>query len=88
MGVRSTSRQAYDSILDTLGDRQRAVYNAIARMGIACNLDIAYELQVPINRITPRTNELVTAGIVEEAKRDLCRRTGRRVIYWKVKNVE
>lgn len=80
--VRDTSVESFYIIKD-LGDRQRAVYSVIESMGTACNLDIAYKLQIPINRITPRTNELVKIGAVEVSHKAISSLTGRKVIYWK-----
>lgn len=84
--IRGTSREAYAS-LDHLGARQRAVYNAIASMGEACNLDIAARIGQPINAVTPRTNELVKAGLVEASRKDITPRTGKRVIFWRLKTL-
>lgn len=86
--MQTTSLLAYQELQDggTLGQKQTMVYNAIKELGQASNLDIAYYLQLPINRITPRTNELVKKDKVEIAKKDLDKHTGKKVIYWKVKN--
>lgn len=83
MGVRNTSRQAFYS-LDDLGERQRAVLKTIQKYGPMCNLDISLQMGKPINQITPRTNELVDLGVVEESHRDISPATGRRAIFWKV----
>lgn len=82
--AQQTSIEAYHE-LQKLPEKRRAVYDVIEKLGEACNLDIAYELRWPINRITPRTNELVALGLVEEAKKAVTPRTGRKVIYWKIK---
>ena len=85
--VRATSIEAYRNIRN-LGKRQWDVYMSIKYLVSACNLDIAEHLGLPINRITPRTNELVEIGFVEEAKRLVTLKTGRRVIFWKVKGAK
>ena len=84
MGVRNTSRKAFHS-LDDLGKRQRDVLNTIWKFpyGI-CNLDISIYIEIPINQITPRTNELVNMGLVEESHRARNVITGRQAIYWKL----
>jgi len=82
MSVQQTSIEAYYD-LQNLSGKRKAVYDAIKSMGEACNLDIAYHLKQPINRITPRTNELVKAGLVEESVRKITPRTGKKVIFWK-----
>lgn len=79
---RETSRLALNSIRD-LGHKQRAVYDAIKRRGIACNLEIADDLRLPINSVTPRTNELVQMRLVQEAKKKRGP-TGRLAIYWEI----
>lgn len=84
--IRDTSTRAYHALSD-LGERQKEVYMVIARLGSACNLDIAEELGLPINSVTPRTNELVFMDYVEEARKDIGP-TGRTVIYWKIKRKE
>ena len=82
--IQSTSRLAYDSIVESLGARQSDVYGAIKRFGEICNLQIAHELRLPINSITPRVKELRELGLVEEAAKRKSA-TGRTAIYWKVK---
>ena len=83
MGVRNTSRQAYHSLHD-LGNRQRDVLLAILDNGKPiCNLDLSRRMVKPINQLTPRTNELVVAGLVEESLRGISS-TGRRAIFWQV----
>ncbi len=81
--VQDTSLEAYHDI-ENLSEKRRKVFEAIKILGEACNLDIAYYLKWPINRVTPRTNELVKMQWVREAKRDITPKTGKRVIYWKV----
>jgi transcription initiation factor IIE alpha subunit len=87
MPVRSTSRQAYYDIIEELPTRQSEVYKALYYLGHACNLDIADYLELPINSITPRMNELVRDGHVIEVGKRLSR-TGRKSIFWTVKPVE
>jgi len=81
MGVRNTSRQAFHSLND-LGNRQKFVLDTIFLYGPLCNLEISTKTGKPINQITPRTNELVEMGLVEEAHRAVNPITGRRAIYW------
>lgn len=58
MPVQQTSIDAFHES-NTIGSNQQKVYEVIKTLGPCCNLDIAYCLRIPINRITPRTNELV-----------------------------
>lgn len=85
---RNTAIQSYHEIIDSLPDRRKRVYEALLELKTACNLDVAEFLDLPINRITPRMNELVKLGVVTEDHRGLCGRTGKRVIYWKVNREE
>lgn len=82
MGVRNTSRQAFHSLND-LGDRQRFILEMILNYGPICNLDISIKSGKPINQVTPRTNELVEMGLVEESHREVNPVTNRKAIYWK-----
>lgn len=82
--VRNTSVESYYSIKD-LSKRQMDVYQAIYLLGKACNMDISGWLGLPINSITPRTNELVAKGVVTESYRGKNPHTGKNVIYWTVK---
>lgn len=86
--MRATSIDAYYSI-DDLPTRRRAVFNALKTLTTACNLDVADYLNWSINRVTPRMNELVNdEKLVEEAYRGFCKQTGRRVIFWKIKEIK
>lgn len=82
--IQQTSIDSYYT-LEHLPEKRKIVYDAIVNMKTACNLDIAYYLKLPINRITPRTNELVKLGLVEFSHKDICTRTGKTVMYWKAK---
>lgn len=86
--IQQTSFEAFLQLNEsgTLGAKQYQVYKAIESLGIASNLDIAYELQWPINRVTPRTNELVKSGRVEIATKDIDKHTGKKVIFWRITN--
>ena len=82
--MQPTSLEAYDKIVGKLGNRQYAVYNALKSIEPACNKRIAIELDMPINEITPRVNELRYKGMVKEAfKADY---DGRKVIFWETIN--
>ena len=83
---RNTAIQSYHEVLDSLPGRRKEVFQALRVLNKACNLDIAQHLGIPINRITPRTNELVGLGVVCEFRRAVCPETNKRVIYWKIKD--
>lgn len=80
--IQSTSQEAYDKIVNDLGNRQYQVFNTLRKIEPACNKSIASELSMPINEITPRINELRYKGVVEQAyKADY---DGRKVIFWRI----
>lgn len=85
---RSTAIDSYYSVIDKLPTKRRNVFNAIKELSSASNLDIASHLRIPINQVTPRTNELVKLGVVEEDCRKESPVTGKRVIYWKAIELE
>lgn len=83
--VQSTSLFTYrNEVLPTLGARQKSVMDELAKCENMTNGELAVALGWQINRVTPRTNELVKAGRVVEACRRSCRVTGRRCIAWRI----
>ena len=84
--IQSTSQEAYDKIVNELGQRQHQVYQTLITIEPACNKEIASQMMLPINEVTPRINELRYKGVVEQAyKADY---DGRKVIFWKIKHPE
>lgn len=82
--VTETSLLAYEEVLKNLGSRQQEVYFAIKTLKEADNLSISKYLNIPINSITPRVNELRKLGLV------ICSRVGksitnREVMFWSIK---
>ena len=84
MSIQTTSLAAFHG-LRNLPTKKQMVFDALALIEPACNLDIAYELKWPINRVTPRMNELVKDGRVVEHKKAKTPRTGKMVIFWKTR---
>lgn len=82
-GYQETSGMAYDSVKPELGKRQRDVLRSL-QFGPKTNQEIAEYLNLPINSITPRTNELVKKGIVVEHSRKIGS-SGRWAIKWVIK---
>jgi len=80
-----TSREAYHSIYDTLGQRQQEVYDGFLGNGSCTNLELSHLMQIPINCVTPRTNELRKRGLIVEDCKRVCNISGRRAISWKIK---
>jgi len=83
IGYKQTSREAYESL--NLGERQQQVYNGFETNGSCTNLEISHLMQIPINCVTPRTNELVKKGLIIEDETRICNVSGNRAISWKVK---
>ena len=83
--VEETSREAYHSIYDTLGQRQQEVYDGFLGNGSCTNLELSHLMQIPINCVTPRTNELRKRGLIVEDCKRVCNISGRRAISWKIK---
>ena len=83
--MKSTSIEAYGNIYETLGQRQQQVYDGFEGNGSCTNLEISHLMQIPINCVTPRTNELVKKGLIVEDEIRICNVSGRRAISWKVR---
>jgi len=83
--IKETSLNAYNEIKPELGDRQKMVYNAIRQLGSVTNLELSRYLNIPINQITPRTNELVKIGFVTECEKRECSISHRTVWSWRIK---
>lgn len=79
-----TSIEAYKEILETLGERQSEVLKAIRYLEYCTNTMISKHLNLPINSITPRTNELRKKGLVIYSHTSRCPITKRRAMYWKI----
>lgn len=86
MSVRDTSIAAYREVEPKLGDKQKLVLDTIKKAKRPVNnQEIASHLALPINTITPRTNELLSIDKVELAFKAVYPPTGRKVCYWKIK---
>lgn len=84
MMVQETSRAAYHDLKKKgLGDRQRAVLDVIRHLKNPTNSEISRFMGIPINAITPRTNELVKAGKVIAGLKRNCNVTGKKVLTWR-----
>ena len=79
-----TSLDAWQSVKQTLGTRQQAVYDIIQYLKSPTNTEISKFMGMPINSITPRTNELRAKGMVRDAGKRICNVTGQLVHSWRV----
>ena len=80
-----TSILAYCDVLENLGERQTQVYRKLLELKVANNRMISEELDLPINEITPRINELRKLQVVLQAKKDLCPHTQKMTLFWRVR---
>jgi hypothetical protein len=78
MGYQDTSRQAYEKTKPQLNAKQIIIRNFLKRHYPKdyTNAEIAFEIGYTINRITPRTGELVKLGEIERLPARECNRTG------------
>ena len=82
--MQPTSLQAFESIQESLGERQLQVYRALKKLGEADNLTLSRTLHLPINSVTPRIKELRDKKLVGVSRTSKSLITNRNVIYWKV----
>jgi hypothetical protein len=81
-----TSLPAYKEAKQNINNKQQDVLDAIEKLGVCCDHQIAEHLFWPINRVTPRRGELVDAGKIHIAFRGKDFETGRTVNFWKISN--
>jgi len=84
MPVQTTSIASYNLIKPELPRREEELYDHLALHGPLCNVEIADDLALPINSVTPTTFALRQKGLVVESHRAKYAPTNRTVIYWKV----
>lgn len=86
--VRDTSILAFfGEVKPTLSQRQEqvlAVFFENPDQKDFSNMELAGKLEWSINRVTPRTHELVKLGVLKESRKRSCKVTGRRVWAWKI----
>jgi hypothetical protein len=84
--IRDTTLSAYIEIQPELSARQLQVFEALKSLGEANNLMISKFLGLPINSITPRTNELYNIlEVIEIAVKKKCPHTQRTTYFWRIK---
>jgi len=84
-----TSLDAYQQIKKELRKRQRAVLDTInhiiyTKNTFPTNLEISQFMGIPINSITPRTNELEKLGQITKDNKRLCKVSRRMAYTWRV----
>ena len=83
-----TSLTAWSGVKGTLGPRQRVVLDAIRHIiytknTYPTNLELSRYLGIPINSITPRTNELFKKGQIFLGGKRLCKISGNIARTWR-----
>lgn len=86
MGQAQTSIWAYEAIKSRLGAKQQTVYEALKKLGIANNQELADYLGWQINCVTGRVNELRFKGFVQ-VEMVSKNKFGRNVKFWSVKDL-
>ena len=81
MSVPETSIESYRKLSPELGLRQRQVLIALARRDLT-NFQLSKILNLPINSITGRVNELASFGLVVKRGTVFCNETKRNVTLW------
>jgi len=84
--IQQTSLDAFSEVKDSLGERQLQVLNFFRthRDLDFSNNELSWNLQLPINRVTPRVYELRSKGYLCHSLVRYCRITGKKVIAWKL----
>ena len=85
--TQQTSLFAFAEVRRDLPARQRSVLEQLKEHEDMTDRELKMALGWEINAVVPRRNELVKAGMVEEAGRRLCKVTGRFAIAWRYKRV-
>ena len=84
--IAETSQLAFKhDVVPTLGARQQAVMECLSSLKEATNLELSKHLDWPINTVTPRINELVKLGVVEQIGKRPCKVSGRLAYVWGLK---
>lgn len=79
----NTSLPAYKEAQVNINAKQQVILDAVQKLGICCDHQIAEYLDWPINRVTPRRGELLDAKLIQQAFRGKDFETGRTVNFWK-----
>ena len=77
-----TSKESFEKLKGTLGERQKKVFNLIYSIPGLSNREISEKLLIAINSITPRVKELRDLGLVFELSKKYDETTERNVKIW------
>ncbi len=86
--MRETSLEAYGE-LPQLGNMQRRVLESIIGFNLSneypTDREVVRDLKMSDpNRVRPRRNELMEAGVVVEVGKKVCPVTGKKALTWKI----
>ncbi|MGL6083882.1 MAG: hypothetical protein ACRC4N_16025 [Gammaproteobacteria bacterium] len=87
-----TRKESYDSIVETLGERQKNVMKALKEMGTSVTakelavfmFETGTSLSQERNATHPRLNELVEKELVKVHGKRICQFTGKRVSVYEL----
>lgn len=82
--IAQTSMLAYIDVMPSIGAKQKRVYDYIKLIGPSTNLEVSRNTGMPINTVTPRTNELVKIGMLKQCGKRKCLVSGRIAKTWSV----
>ena len=83
--IQDTSLWAYERASKDLGKKQKEVLDALRYFPDATNAEIGARLGWPINRVTPRMNELRKQELVLQGGKRPCKITGSTAYAWRAK---
>ena len=86
--IQDTSLIAFKQVSKSLSRRQQQVYDILLEIEPANNLMISKKLDILINAITPRINELRNLGIIFFAFLKKCPYTDRLSMFWRIPRSE
>jgi len=81
----NTSILAYQEIEPCINTRQRQIIKALGKLQYATNSMISHYLNIPINCVTGRTNELRKLGVIVYSHTSRDPYTKFQSKYWKLK---
>lgn len=81
--VQETSLDAFSELQKgKLSEKRQEVLNGFEQLKSATNLEVSDLIKLPINSVTPRTNELVKMGVLIIMGRRKCSISGNTAIVW------
>jgi len=83
--IQQQSIQAFELIKPELGKRQAQILNVIFQLGSASNHQISEFLNLEINQITGRTNELSKKNRIYEVKKGYDGHSKVKVTFWGIR---